>query len=119
MPFSTRSSGHPKLKANRWKVFAKDFLSEPANVWCRKCRKSNLLVPAREVDHIIPHRGNEELIWDRKNMQGLCRPCHSRKTLRENMRERGYQSKPKPTRGGDIHGMPLDPNHPWNQGKRR
>lgn len=38
---------------------------------------------ATEVDHIIPHRGDQQLFWDTNNWQGLCKPCHSRKTAQE------------------------------------
>ena len=34
--------------------------------------------PATVVDHIIPHRGNKALFWDRYNWQALCATCHSR-----------------------------------------
>ena len=40
---------------------------------------------AKCVDHITPHRGDMRLFWDRRNWQGLCRPCHSRKTRREQL----------------------------------
>lgn len=36
------------------------------------------------VDHIVPHRGDEQLAFDRANLQGLCKPCHDRKTAIEN-----------------------------------
>lgn len=36
------------------------------------------------VDHIIPHKGDMELFWDRENnWQSLTSACHSRKTARE------------------------------------
>lgn len=35
-----------------------------------------------EVDHIIPHRGDEKLFWDRSNWQLLHSACHSSKTAR-------------------------------------
>lgn len=38
---------------------------------------------ATEVDHIIPHRGDYKLFWDRDNWQPLCKPCHSSKTAKE------------------------------------
>ncbi len=38
--------------------------------------------PATEVDHIIPHRGDEDKFRDVKNLQGMCKPCHSAKTAR-------------------------------------
>jgi 5-methylcytosine-specific restriction endonuclease McrA len=28
------------------------------------------------VDHIEPHRGNEQLFWDQNNWETLCRLCH-------------------------------------------
>jgi 5-methylcytosine-specific restriction enzyme A len=40
-------------------------------------------MPAEEVDHIIPHRGNWDLFTDLKNFQGLCHTHHSQKTARE------------------------------------
>lgn len=45
--------------------------------------KKGLLVPATDVDHIIPHKGNEDLMWDEENLQALCHACHSRKTAAE------------------------------------
>nr|DAE96978.1 MAG TPA: HNH endonuclease [Caudoviricetes sp.] len=41
------------------------------------------IVPATEVDHIIPHRGDQKLFWDMSNWQALCHNCHSAKTARE------------------------------------
>jgi 5-methylcytosine-specific restriction protein A len=35
------------------------------------------------LDHITPHRGIHRLFWDQDNWQGLCVPCHGRKTYRE------------------------------------
>jgi 5-methylcytosine-specific restriction protein A len=42
------------------------------------CRK-----PARHIDHIIPFGKSWELFIDLSNLQGLCHPCHSRKTAGE------------------------------------
>jgi hypothetical protein len=41
------------------------------------------VVPAVEVDHIVPHRGRRELFWDAANLWALCRQCHAEKTRRE------------------------------------
>ena len=35
------------------------------------------------VDHIIPHKGDKVLFWDRSNWQPLCKTCHDTKTARE------------------------------------
>lgn len=34
--------------------------------------------PSTTVDHIIPHRGDRALFWNRANWQALCTSCHSR-----------------------------------------
>lgn len=48
------------------------------------CLTKGVTIPkASEVDHIIPHKGDQDLFWDSDNWQGLCKPCHSRKTARE------------------------------------
>jgi len=32
------------------------------------------------ADHVVPHRGNDRLRLDPRNLQGLCRSCHAIKT---------------------------------------
>ncbi|WP_460274261.1 HNH endonuclease signature motif containing protein [Celeribacter sp. ULVN23_4] len=39
--------------------------------------------PATVVDHIIPHKGDDRLFWDKTNWQALCKPCHDRQKQRE------------------------------------
>ena len=36
-----------------------------------------------QVDHIVPHRGDERLLYDQLNCQVLCLECHSAKTATE------------------------------------
>lgn len=80
--------------------------------YCVHCQQLGRVVPSQEVDHIIPHRGDMKVFWDRSNWQALCNPCHSRKTQRE-VNARRY-SKQYKIRGCDASGRPLDPNHYWN-----
>jgi 5-methylcytosine-specific restriction enzyme A len=49
---------------------------------CQHCIKRGRVQPATDVDHVIPHKGNEELFW-RGELQSLCKECHSRKTAEE------------------------------------
>lgn len=65
----------------RWEKAREAFLIE--NPLCVECQKHGRYTPATEVDHIIPHRGDQNLFWDRKNWQSLCHSCHSKKTAKE------------------------------------
>lgn len=40
-------------------------------------------VAATVVDHIIPHKGDRRLFWDRSNWQSLCKYHHDQKTALE------------------------------------
>nr|DAZ53348.1 MAG TPA: HNH endonuclease [Caudoviricetes sp.] len=40
---------------------------------------------ATVVDHITPHRGDPRLFWDEANWQPMCKQCHDRKTLTEDI----------------------------------
>ena len=62
----------------RWRKARLVFLK--ANPLCAECRRQGRLNPATVVDHIIPHRGDKELFWNKKNWQPLCVTCHGKKT---------------------------------------
>lgn len=47
------------------------------------CFKHDKLTKATVVDHIIPHRGDNKLFWDKSNWQSLCKRCHDKKTMTE------------------------------------
>ena len=54
---------------------------------CEECEKAGRLVPATEVHHIVPfNNGGTDAD---KNLQALCKSCHSRHTMEEN-RKRVY-----------------------------
>jgi len=40
------------------------------------------------VDHKRPHRGDEALFWDERNLQCLCAPCHNSRKQRQENRSR-------------------------------
>lgn len=62
----------------RWRKLRRIVLTEEQA--CRHHKARGQVVRATEVDHIIPHRGDERLFYDRANLQGLCKPCHTAKT---------------------------------------
>lgn len=60
----------------RWRKVRAIVLSEEP--FCRACRKQ----PSNEVDHVVPRaQGGEP--FERGNLQGMCKPCHSTKTAME------------------------------------
>ena len=50
---------------------------------------------ATVFDHIIPHRRDQKLFWDRTSRQALCKPCHDKKTLTEDIKPVYKYSKGK------------------------
>lgn len=50
---------------------------------CRECNKRGEMHRTQVIDHIVPFKGNWQLFADRDNLQGLCKPCHDRKTALE------------------------------------
>ena len=64
-----------------WQKARKQYLE--AHPLCVECMKEGRYVKATDVDHIVPHRGDQKLFWDRSNWQALCHRHHSMKTRRE------------------------------------
>lgn len=50
---------------------------------CVYCEREGIIRSGNTVDHIIPHRGNQDLFWDRSNWQTLCATHHNRDKQRE------------------------------------
>ena len=87
-----RGSASARGYGYRWSKVREAFLRE--HPLCVECMKQGRITPATDVDHIIPHRGDPELMWNPDNYQALCHSCHSRKTARE---DRGF-GNPRLTR---------------------
>ena len=62
-----------------WRKASKQFLQ--AHPLCEECMKQGKYVKATVVDHVVPHRGDEKLFWDRSNWRALCKRCHDQKGL--------------------------------------
>lgn len=62
----------------QWQKYRRGFLRR--HPLCVSCTARGRTVPATDVDHIKPHRGDKELFWNPSNHQALCKSCHSRKT---------------------------------------
>jgi 5-methylcytosine-specific restriction protein A len=66
----------------RWQVLSKQHLHR--NPLCEECKRRGVIKAATEVDHIKPHRGDQQLFWDQSNWQSLCDGCHNEKSAAEN-----------------------------------
>jgi 5-methylcytosine-specific restriction protein A len=64
----------------RWAALRKRVLDE--DPLCAWCQAKGYVRGATDVDHVVPHRGDPRLFWDRSNLQGLCAECHGEKTRR-------------------------------------
>lgn len=62
----------------RWQKARERFLAK--HPLCKHCQAQGIVTAATDVDHVIPHRGNDALFWDESNWQSLCKSCHSVKT---------------------------------------
>lgn len=74
-------AGAALYRTQRWREASRKHLRRHPE--CIDCLELGVSQAASEVDHIIPHRGDKALFWDRSNWQSLCGPCHKRKTARE------------------------------------
>lgn len=76
------------------------------------CLANGRTTEATRVDHIKPldHGGSDE----DSNTRNLCQPHHLEVTAEQFGHQRNAGK-----RGCDASGRPLDPNHPWKQGKAR
>lgn len=63
-----------------WQRFRLGWLAD--NPLCVECEAGGLIVPATDVDHVIPHRGDPVRFWAGP-FQSLCGSCHGRKSARE------------------------------------
>ena len=88
-------------RTKRWqRVRHHQLLVQPL---CAMCLRHGIRRPATCVDHIVPHGHDVNAFW-LNPLQSLCASCHSGpKRFKE---RHGYE------RGCDIHGNPLDLNHP-------
>jgi 5-methylcytosine-specific restriction protein A len=92
-----RGSAAARGYGGKWRAARLAFLKR--HPLCEDCLKDGTVTAATEVDHVIPHKGDQKLFWKRSNWRALCKPCHSKKTATEdggfgNRSDRGGGSKP-------------------------
>jgi 5-methylcytosine-specific restriction protein A len=101
---SSSSPWHHLYNTRRWVNGRRHHLAE--HPLCKYCELQGFVVEARVVDHIKPHKGDEQLFFDPSNWQSLCKDCHDR--VKQNEELGRY------VLGAGVDGQPIDPRHPWN-----
>ncbi|CAG9172429.1 hypothetical protein CURE108131_23125 [Cupriavidus respiraculi] len=84
---SWRASGQTSSQRGydyRWQKAREAFLRD--NPVCVYCEREGYVTVATVVDHIVPHRGDRDVFWDRANWQSLCASHHSGAKQREEQR---------------------------------
>lgn len=76
-----RGSSTKRGYGSRWQKARVGWLSKHS--LCARHELQGITVAAIVVDHIIPHKGDMALFWDRSNWQSLCKECHDEKTATE------------------------------------
>ena len=78
-----RQEHHKLYRTQQWKRMRTIALRD--NPLCMACQLAGGPGPmtAHHVDHIIPHRGDRDLFFDKDNLQPLCVSHHSFKTNKE------------------------------------
>jgi 5-methylcytosine-specific restriction protein A len=100
---------HHLYDSARWKRMRVHQLScEPL---CRMCKQRDVIRGACVADHVVPHKGSEQLFFNDRNLQSLCRDCHTITKARQE--HRGY------LQGCDSQGSPLDPQHRWHGNEQK
>lgn len=76
-----RESAHQRGYTSRWTKARNTYLDR--NPLCVHCEADGVVMEATIVDHIIPHKKDWKLFWDKNNWQPLCKKHHDRKTATE------------------------------------
>jgi 5-methylcytosine-specific restriction enzyme A len=91
-------SRHERGYGAAWVKLRKRIL-ERDKYLCQPCRRQQRIVPARQVDHVLPKaKGGTD---DPANLQAICDPCH----LAKSAEDQGKRLKPRVTTGND--GWPI------------
>ena len=79
---SQNRAGDPFYSSAAWRQLRRARLSID-NYLCQDCLSKNKTTEAREVDHVLPRATHPHLELAIENTRSLCKPCHSRKTRRD------------------------------------
>jgi len=69
-----------RLYDRRWQRRRAAHLA--AHPWCERCLRGGMYVPATDVHHVLPHRG-DPIVFMTSELESLCHSCHSKMTANE------------------------------------
>jgi len=104
---SGRAAYRNLYKSKRWQQLRKEMLSKQK--WCQCPHHKGKFVPGEVVDHIIPHKGDTKLFFDRNNLQVLSASCHNGPKQSSEKGGRGFNQ------GCDKWGNPLNKLEHWTR----
>ncbi|SDI40236.1 HNH endonuclease [Pseudomonas abietaniphila] len=83
---ATKTTAHQRGYGYKWQKAREGWLN--AHPLCVYCQRDGRVTSATVVDHIVPHRGDMAIFWDRTKWMSLCASCHSSVKQREENADR-------------------------------
>lgn len=80
-PQPKRGSSTQQGYGSKWRKAKAAYLA--VHRWCVECQRHGHATPSTCIDHIVAHKGNRELFWNRRNWRASCISCNSSKAARE------------------------------------
>jgi len=98
---SARAHGtsHRLYCSRAWQALRADVLIDA------QCAVAGCKTVPTIVDHVVPHRGDQGLFFDRKNLQAMCKRHHDSKTVRKDGGFGNATTPPVEYEEGDGFGM--------------
>jgi 5-methylcytosine-specific restriction protein A len=76
-----RATSHQDCYDWRWRRYSQRRLRQYP--LCEECQRNGRIAAANVTDHIVPHRGDQQLFWDPINHESKCVACHNAKSATE------------------------------------
>lgn len=83
---ATKTTAHQRGYGYKWQKAREGWLR--AHPLCAYCDREGRVSAATVVDHVVAHRGDMKVFWDKANWMSLCASCHSSVKQREENAER-------------------------------
>ena len=78
---SRRGTANQRGYNYKWRKLRGGYLLD--HPLCVLCKSEGIITSANIVDHVVPHKGDQKLFWNKRNWQSLCKRHHDIKTATE------------------------------------